>query len=1065
MLSKKLPLGFVAFIAVSTAFVFDLPAPFFTLQVSAQSGDARKFEVERLFNTCREYFQNNQFQAALQFCQQAATNAERIGDRPIQAKSLGMLGLTYSNMKNVNKAVDYYQRALAIAQEIKDLQLETVLLQGLFLAKVENHPRKPEADRLFDLGMQQFQTNQFEAASQSWEQALNIYREIKSPMDEINTLINLGAVNNTLANYKKAIYFLEKSLKVAREIKYRKGEGETLRNLGNAYLDGGEYLKAIPLIEQSLAFAREIKDRQGEGQSLGNLGLAYANKGDYQKAMDYQEKSLVIARENKNDINEIQVIGNIANIHLSLGNYPKAIELQMQGLKKAEEVNDILSQGRIRGNLGNVYFYLGNYQEAVKYNEQSLKIAREKGNRKGEAQSLGNLGFAYLYLGDDKKAIDYQKQSLEVAKQIPDFQTEANALSGLGTIYTKLGDYSQAINYHNQHWKLAKKITDSKGEIIALGNIGLVYSYQGDYQKAIDYAQQSLKITNKINDPQSKTSLLNNLGYSFYKQGKLKLAETSLNEAINVLSKDLRRNQLPDRDKISLFDTQRNTYQLLQQVLIAGEKYELALEIAESGRARALAELLIAKSSQSQQKPLVIPNIDKIKQIAKSQNATLVQYSIIYDDFKITNKIQSKESELYIWVIKPTGEIKFQMVDLKFLWQKQNDSLENIIVGALKSLGSNINTRSSSSNNHIDFKVGDLVKPNGAFDRDPPWKVVAVDRQNQTVKIQLTPRKEGEQANEQDRKFTEVTKVSYTNAANTKLQQLYQILVEPIADSLPKNQRDRVIFIPQGSLFFVPFPALQDANSNRNYLIEKHTIQTSPSIQVLDLTRQQRQKLPKSPQNIMKEVLVVGNPTMPVVPLEPGKPPTQLQSLPHAEEEAKQVAQMFNTNAIVGNKATKSALLPLFPKARIIHLATHGLLDDFTGGSIPGAIALAPEPLNKSKDEGINGLLKSSEIFDLQLNNTELVVLSACDTGRGKITGDGVIGLSRSFIRAGVPSVVVSLWSVDDDATKFLMGEFYQKLKNNSDKASALRDAMLATKGKNPDPKYWAAFTLIGETN
>jgi CHAT domain-containing protein len=83
-------------------------------------------------------------------------------------------------------------------------------------------------------------------------------------------------------------------------------------------------------------------------------------------------------------------------------------------------------------------------------------------------------------------------------------------------------------------------------------------------------------------------------------------------------------------------------------------------------------------------------------------------------------------------------------------------------------------------------------------------------------------------------------------------------------------------------------------------------------------------------------------------------------------------------------------------KAKIIHLATHGLLDDFKGQGVPGAIALAPSGNDK-------GLLTSSEIFDLKLN-AELVVLSACDTGRGTITGDGVIGLSRSLITAGVPS-------------------------------------------------------------
>lgn len=110
-----------------------------------------------------------------------------------------------------------------------------------------------------------------------------------------------------------------------------------------------------------------------------------------------------------------------------------------------------------------------------------------------------------------------------------------------------------------------------------------------------------------------------------------------------------------------------------------------------------------------------------------------------------------------------------------------------------------------------------------------------------------------------------------------------------------------------------------------------------------------------------------------------------------------------------------------------------------------------------------DGLLKAEEIVDLKLN-AELVVLSACDTAQGKITGDGVVGLSRALISAGTPSVLVSLWKVDDKATAILMREFYQNWQSSGDKAQALRQAMLTTKQKYPHPTFWAAFTVIGES-
>jgi CHAT domain-containing protein len=287
------------------------------------------------------------------------------------------------------------------------------------------------------------------------------------------------------------------------------------------------------------------------------------------------------------------------------------------------------------------------------------------------------------------------------------------------------------------------------------------------------------------------------------------------------------------------------------------------------------------------------------------------------------------------------------------------------------------------------------------------------------------------------------------------LKQLHQVLIQPIADLLPTDPQVPVIFVPQGPLFLVPFAALQD--SNGKYLIEQHTILTAPAIQVLDLTRQQRQKVP---QTATRTALVVGNPTMPSLPASPGTPAQPLPSLPGAEQEAKAIAALLQTQAVTGNQATKAKVLPRLAQVQVAHLATHGLLDDFAGLGVPGAIALAPTRSD-------NGLLTSSEILQLHLQ-ADLVVLSACDTGRGRITGDGVIGLSRSLISAGTPSVIVSLWQVPDAPTASLMTEFYKNWQPGSatkpqNKAQALRQAMLTTLQQYPDPRDWAGFTLIGE--
>ncbi|WP_199317510.1 CHAT domain-containing protein [Planktothricoides raciborskii] len=280
-----------------------------------------------------------------------------------------------------------------------------------------------------------------------------------------------------------------------------------------------------------------------------------------------------------------------------------------------------------------------------------------------------------------------------------------------------------------------------------------------------------------------------------------------------------------------------------------------------------------------------------------------------------------------------------------------------------------------------------------------------------------------------------------------ELKELHKLLIKPIEDLLPTNPDERVIFVPTDALFYLPFAALVDEEGK--FLIEKHTIVMSPAITVLETTHKQRQNLSSSAQDIV----IVGNPQMPKLAPSPGEEPKPLAPLHYAEKEAIEIAKMFNTSALIGANATESTVVERLKTARIIHFATHGFVDNIQ--PLNSGVALTP---GGSED----GLLTADEIFDLKLN-AELVVLSACDTGLGQLTGDGMIGLSRSFLNAGVPSLVMSLWAVDDRTTSQLMVQFYQNLQTTPNKAQALRQAMLTMKNQYPDPYYWAAFTLIGE--
>jgi CHAT domain-containing protein len=540
-------------------------------------------------------------------------------------------------------------------------------------------------------------------------------------------------------------------------------------------------------------------------------------------------------------------------------------------------------------------------------------------------------------------------------------------------------------------------------EPIRLMNEGAVLLSQKEYDRAIEVLKQYQALVRQQgeNNPFASLGLLN-LAQAYWLNGELKQAETTLREVMQIWESWSGWNQSglqSDERNIANLNIVRQTmvYEMLQHVLVLQNQPEEALEISERGRARAMLNLLSQQILTSIKFAILPPTLADLRNIAKTQRATLVEYSILEYSTNPGNAV------LLIWVIQPKGKIAFHAVNLSTLPQ----SLTELVTTSRNTLG--VRNRSEA-----------------------------------TIVPEPTPEaRERQQAQQQQ-----------------NLQQLYQLLIEPIAQYLPTNPDERVIFIPQGELFLVPFPALVDTEGN--YLIKKHTILTAPSIQALDLTRQQRQLVGQNRHSPIQgdNVLVVGNPIMPRV-WNPAKGiEEQLSSLPGAEEEAVTIAKAFATKPLLWEQATESAVAQRMPQARIIHLSTHGLLEygtpqDSGVRDFPGAIALSPS----AKDDG---LLTSAEILKMKLK-AELVVLSACDTGRGRITGDGVIGLSRSLITAGVPSVIVSLWSVPDAPTADLMSEFYRQWQQNPDKAKALRQAMLITMQSHPNPRDWAAFTLIGE--
>jgi CHAT domain-containing protein/Tfp pilus assembly protein PilF len=979
----------------------------------------RQQEAKQLLEDGIVKLQNNQFRSASHSLEAALEIYREIGDRSGETKTRIYITIVSLYVEEPRQQLENIKSIICSLLEFSSLFLKEGPHFFTELSRVMPQLQK-SSDQIFQLmqrGKKKGISSQFLNALKNFEEALTISLEINHPMWITVSLYNIGEVQRQpgqyllakdnfdlalessskisnerlffegmilnklgeiyyhLSQYSQAKKFLENALAIHIKIGNKAGQAPILVNFARIYDSQSLYFRALEFLQQALEIYKEFGDQFAEATTLSYIGVVYNNLDDYDRALANQQKALDIFQKIDNPLAKGRCLMNIGLVYQKQGKYSQALEFCGQANTIFEEIGDWAGQGMNFNNLGALCNNLGQYKEAEDNFQDGLDINKKISDRAWEAISLNNIGDNYRNQGKYDLAKNNFQQALNIFQELGIRSGESSTLNNLGMLLLHQGEHTQALDKFQQALNIAKEIGKKSGQANYFYSMGVFYFALGDYFKAVYLYQQAADISKEIGARLEEGICLTNIGAAFFLSGNLPLAEKNLRNAVEIL-KPLR-SKLRDTDKISIVQTQLSLYRGLQQVLVAQGKTDEALEVAEAGRARAFVDLL-AERLTSPSKIDIQPTITlaEIKHIAQEQNATLVEYSLIYDDFQFQSK-QRQALELYIWVIKPTGDITFRRQPLQ-------------------------------------LEPGDIA--------GPLYKSLE-DLLNYTYK----------------RMRGEGNEIVLSPQSNLRLQQLYDLLIEPIAYLLPTEPQKRVIFIPQNELFLVPFPSLLDKNGK--YLIEKHTILTAPAIQVLQLTHQQQQRVSASAKN----VLVVGNPS----PM-----PSQLSALPNSEQEAINIAQIYNNQPLLGETATKAAILPQLERASLIHLATHGMVND--NKPLESAIAFAPS-------DGDNGLLTAEEIFHLKLS-AELVVLSACNTGRGTITGDGVVGLSRSLISAGVPSVIVSLWSVYDDSTAFLMTEFYRNLHQlKLDKAQALRTAILTTMQNYANPKNWAAFILIGE--
>ena len=826
-----------------------------------------------------------------------------------------------------------------------------------------------------------------------------LFLSLVIPNTAIDLAVNIKTVQAQPANKQTA----DRDYQSAREI-----------------IASGSLFAAKPKLQNALKIYQSLGDRQGQYNCLMELARIDYKEADYQLARMKLRQALQLVNYSSNDGKAKTLEGLIA---LELGDYQEALsrlrvgvhQLQVSGTSDRlgrQELNEAkialgevyIYQGQYKqaenylntaarspysdshlrrrafNAIGTVQLEIGQYQEALKSFKTASSVPNTVGDRVGKAKTLENLGRVYQLQGDKKQALKQYQQALGELQSAGAWSRQVYVLNNLGLLATDLSLNNRALEY----FQLAKGTLSSSGgvgRVITLTNLGYYYSQRKKYDLAIDYLERALSWAKSNGDRIGEAKALSRLGAIEMELENYKDATSTLEDSIKIY--ESLRPGLRDEQKISLAENQRRTYDLLQQAYVARNKTAKALTVAERGRARAFIELLAQRtfSNSKTEVDIIPPDVREIQAIAKNKQATIVNYSIIKDS-------NGEESEFYIWVVNPQGKINFRQIDLAVIKKQFRTSIASVARDSRDAASGGLDLRKPRLQDYV-------VSYRGA-------------NSSQTLENRR--------------------KLSFPRDA-------YKLLIEPIEDLLPEDPEELVVFIPQESLFLVPFPALQD--SKGEFLIEQHTIQIAPSIQTLAIKSTKLDRDNSQP-------LIVGNPQ----PM-----PESLSSLPGAETEAQAIANILETAPIIGTAATETKIVEQMQQAKLIHLATHGLFDEHQG--LQSSLALSTSDNNE-------GFLTAEEILDLNLN-AELVVLSACNTGRGTITGDGVVGLSRSFLLAGAQNTMVSLWYVPDLATSALMTDFYRQLQADPNKPRALRRAMLNTMQEYPTPYEWAAFMLVGQ--
>jgi CHAT domain-containing protein/tetratricopeptide (TPR) repeat protein len=753
--------------------------------------------------------------------------------------------------------------------------------------------------------------------------------------------------------------------------------------------------------------------------------------------------------DKKDTVAMLRGIGSLLSLR---GDFVQAVEDFQRSLKIAEEIGDKAGMALALNNIGDVYRYQRNYAEALGYYHKRLKVEEEIGNKAGIGLALGAIGFIHYYQDDYTQALEYLQRGLQIAEEIGDRLRMATLLNGIGNTHRVHGNYTEALENYQRCLKIVEDLGNKVAISYTTNYIAKVLQAQGNYKQAIEFANRSTDFAKQVGSPDMFWQSRFVAGQAYQALNQYDEAKKAFTESIAWVENARNRGAQNEQSRQRYFAERISPYYGMMSLLMNQNNTTEAFALAERVKARVLLDILQTGKF----------DITKAMSLAQKQqdqkfNSQIVSLNTqIYQEKLRSQQDQARLKELNVQLQKVRFEIE------AFYTSLYNSHPELTVrrgqVAQTLSLSEATALIPDDKTAMLEFVVSEeqtylFALSKSASQSAPEVKVFKIDiKQTELEKLCLEYRKQLA-----DRR------VRYQDLAA----KLYDLLLKSARSQLPG--KTNLVIIPDGVLWELPFQTLQSARNH--FLIEDAAISYAPSLTVLQKMMQTRQKRGTAPANTL---LAIGNPIISTQTLAQIKTvfmDEQLLPLPEAERQVKLLQKLYtpsHSKIYIGLRADEEKVKAEAGNSRILHLATHGILND--ANPMYSQIVLAHNDADVNED----GLLEAWEIMNLELK-ADLVVLSACETARGKVgAGEGMIGLAWAFFVAGSPATVVSQWKVESASTTELMVAFHKNLQigrgkqhTKMTKAEAMRQAALKLL-KTQDykhPFYWAAFVIIGDAS